>query len=53
MSDIKAIIQLLCQHLNILLDVNLKAENFRLAKFNQHDTDTVSDTFTGFALQPK
>lgn len=44
MSDIKAVIQLLCQHLNILLKVNLKPENFRLAKFNNNNTQTVSQS---------
>ncbi|XP_034233071.1 tubulin epsilon and delta complex protein 1-like [Thrips palmi] len=43
MSDIKAVIQLLCQHLNILLKVNLKPENFRLAKFNNNNPETIQE----------
>lgn len=46
MSDIKAVIQLLCQHLNILLKVNLKPDNFRLAKFNKNDKETVQELWT-------
>lgn len=43
MSDIKAVIQLLCQHLNILLKVNLQPELFRSAKFNNNNTETIQE----------
>lgn len=46
MSDIKAVINLLCQHLNILLKVNLKPENFRLAKFNNNEKETIQQLWT-------
>lgn len=46
MSDIKAVIQLLCQHLNSLLNVNLKPDNFRLSKFNNNDKDTIQALWT-------
>ena len=34
MSDIKSVLSLLCQHLNLSANVTMKPEHFRLAKFN-------------------
>ncbi|KOC70606.1 hypothetical protein WH47_03622 [Habropoda laboriosa] len=34
MSDIKSVLSLLCQHLNASINVTMKPEYFRLAKFN-------------------
>lgn len=34
MSDIKSVLSLLCQHLNLSVNVTMKPEHFRLAKFN-------------------
>ncbi|XP_076752319.1 uncharacterized protein LOC143424244 isoform X2 [Xylocopa sonorina] len=37
MSDIKNVLSLLCQHLNISINIVMKPEYFRLAKFNSTD----------------
>lgn len=39
MSDIKSVIKLLCHILNTITKINLKAEHFRLGKFNIKDTN--------------
>jgi len=37
MTEIKYVIKILCEHLNLLFALNLKPEQFRLAKFNKSD----------------
>ncbi|XP_053979368.1 tubulin epsilon and delta complex protein 1-like [Hylaeus volcanicus] len=44
MSDIKSILVLLCQHLNLSINVAMKPEYFRLAKFN-NTAENVTETF--------
>lgn len=39
MGDIKTIISNLCKHLNLVFDMKIKPEMFRLAKFNKSDDD--------------
>ncbi|KAB0804574.1 hypothetical protein PPYR_01544 [Photinus pyralis] len=41
MTDIKIVISILCKHLNHLYNVSLKAENFRLAKYNKSEVQNV------------
>lgn len=42
MSDIKSVLSLLCQHLNSSINVMMKPEYFRLAKFNGTAENVVS-----------
>lgn len=42
MSDIKSVIALLCKHLKLLYNVNVKPEHFRLSKFNKTKESSVS-----------
>ncbi|KAF3429795.1 hypothetical protein E2986_01478 [Frieseomelitta varia] len=44
MSDIKSVLCLLCQHLNLSINVMMKPEYFRLAKFNSM-AENVADAF--------
>ncbi|CAL7943115.1 unnamed protein product [Xylocopa violacea] len=44
MSDIKSVLSLLCQHFNLSINVAMKPEYFRLAKFNSTD-ENVSGAF--------
>ncbi|XP_017891905.1 uncharacterized protein LOC108632095 [Ceratina calcarata] len=44
MSDIKSVLTLLCQHINLSINVSIKPEHFRLAKFNTA-SENVSDEF--------
>ncbi|PNF21617.1 hypothetical protein B7P43_G12573 [Cryptotermes secundus] len=41
MSDIKSVIGLLCKHLKLLFNVNVKPEHFRLSKFNNNEESCV------------
>ncbi|KAK5647542.1 hypothetical protein RI129_002434 [Pyrocoelia pectoralis] len=41
MTDIKIVISILCKHLNHLYNINLKAESFRLAKYNKSEGSNV------------
>ncbi|KAF2901761.1 hypothetical protein ILUMI_04419 [Ignelater luminosus] len=41
MGDIKITISNLCKHLNLIFDMKMKPEMFRLAKFNKSDDDIV------------
>lgn len=45
MSDIKNVLSLLCQHLNLSINVMMKPEYFRQAKFNGMDENIVSVTY--------
>lgn len=45
MSDIKSVLSLLCQHLNLSINVMMKPEYFRQAKFNGMDENIVSVTY--------
>ena len=51
MSSVKNVIGILCKHLNLLLETNLKAEQFRLAKFNKNNNNLVN-ILTFFFLIP-
>lgn len=42
MSSVKNVIGILCKHLNLLLETNFKAEQFRLAKFNKNNNNLVN-----------
>lgn len=42
MSDPGGVISILCSHLRLLLNVSIKSEHFRSAKFNQNEDNTVS-----------
>ncbi|XP_043258928.1 uncharacterized protein LOC122401063 [Colletes gigas] len=44
MSDIRSVLSLLCQHLNLSIHVTMKPEYFRLAKFNG-TAENVTKTF--------
>ncbi|KZC07440.1 PREDICTED: uncharacterized protein C14orf80 homolog [Dufourea novaeangliae] len=44
MSDIKSVLSLLCQHLSLSVDLWMKPEYFRLAKFN-NTAENVTTTF--------
>lgn len=43
MSDIKSVIKLLCHILHAITKMNVKAEYFRLGKFNIKDANCVSN----------
>jgi hypothetical protein len=45
MSDIKSVIALLCKHLKLLFNVNVKPEHFRLSKFSNTEESCVSLNF--------
>lgn len=42
MSDIKSVIKILCHILHTITKVDVKAEHFRLGKFNIKDANCVS-----------
>ncbi|OAD60600.1 hypothetical protein WN48_05117 [Eufriesea mexicana] len=45
MSDIKSVLSLLCQHLNLSINVAMKPEYFRLGKFNDAVDENVTIMF--------
>ncbi|KAJ8924520.1 hypothetical protein NQ315_007318 [Exocentrus adspersus] len=49
-SEIKHVIGLLCKQLNMILDLNLKPEHFRLAKFDKNDENVIPLLWTTLSL---
>jgi hypothetical protein len=50
MSDVKSVIALLCKHIKLLYNVNVKSEHFRLSKFSNTEESCVSLHFYLFQL---
>ena len=42
MTDVKSVIALLCKHLKLSFNVNIRPEHFRLAKFDKTEDNVVS-----------
>lgn len=50
MSDVKSVIALLCKHIKLLYNVNVKSEHFRLSKFSNTEESCVRLNFYFFQL---
>lgn len=50
MTDAKSAISTLCQHLNLLFNVNIIPEYFRLGKFDKTEDKVVSSPYPNYII---